>query len=748
MCQDIILIFLACSEVDKLEEDMQQRNPSEAEAEKDQRILEKDTYQAMKRFGPLCEELVRMDLDDDYDSSDEGENTDDNDIDEEPVEMANFVERSANEIEIVSEWAKIYKSTKEAEPEEDDNDANIDLEDFLRGPESHHHENNDGYEDDDNFLIENGDVVELSERKLKVKANANCEEHKDFLTNFYTRIPALEHVLRGAIKRCKTGLPRPNKEDKSDLFHKYKGIAYVIARGVRFIYTKHQLTEIPITGILRLMHAFMERRIPRDIRSIMHHSYEVSHYKLEKNIQCYDLPIEKLVKSMLIEYQSMGEELPKKLKIHFNADGVSVSKSSNAQLYVFLLGFPQLKWDPIVMCHLLDGTPDNQIYYKPTIKYLNKVQKYGIPDVLPNGETLRVEVEGGFFDRKSLSDALWIKAHSSTEGCPHCRIKGISLIGDGFDTQGRLPGCRKVNFYQNLPGLEDDWTEIIAARRNETARSRQENNIRHLDRSTPKPPIFNIFKEFDVVQQNPGDGMHQVYIGQKQLFQFIVTGEGASLEYNENERPRLGEVYLMQNRIKKCHSFVTRKLFHNRIPRPNFVENSQKYKAAEIRCLVLYCYPIALGVLRNEAIKRIGNTLFFVLRILENASLIERYLGTDDELKSFNWQLRELIEEYALLFGPQSITYNRHAWLHLAFWVKRFGPLSSWGCWRFENFNHHLTTFLHAGSRNKLQEACNRYLERCSTSHFLNWEKPKEFKTKYWLEEAKEVNIYQFFISS
>ena len=156
----------------------------------------------------------------------------------------------------------------------------------------------------------------------------------------------------------------------------------------------------------------------------------------------------------------------------------------------------------------------------------------------------------------------------------------------------------------------------------------------------------------------------------------------------------------------------------------------------------------ALGVLRNEAIKRIGNTLFFVLRILENASLIERYLGTDDELKSFNWQLRELIEEYALLFGPQSITYNRHAWLHLAFWVKRFGPLSSWGCWRFENFNHHLTTFLHSGSRNKLQEVCNRYLERCSTSHFLNWEKPKEFKTKYWLEEAKEVNIYQFFISS
>ena len=129
------------------------------------------------------------------------------------------------------------------------------------------------------------------------------------------------------------------------------------------------------------------------------------------------------------------------------------------------------------MCHLLDGSPNNQIYYKPTIKYLNKVQKHGIPDVLPNGETLRVEVEGGFFDRQSLSDALWILSHASPAGCPHCRIKGISLIGDGFDTQGRLPGCRKVNFYQNLPGLEDDWTEKIAARKNETARSRQRTGL-------------------------------------------------------------------------------------------------------------------------------------------------------------------------------------------------------------------------------------------------------------------------------
>ena len=726
----MILLFLECAQLDR------ESTAGLSRAEMDERDVERGCLNELKDLIPgLCSKLQGIDLNEYVNIN--------NDIhrDEEEVEIANFTEKSTNEMQDIEMNAKSYELTNEVEHEEDEDD-NIDLEEILESPLLDHHANNAGYEEDDNFLITNDkdDQVEFPED--------NPDEAVDDLTNFYNKVPGLEHVMRGAIKRCRTGLPEAIKGDKSDLFHKYRGNAYVTLRAFRFIITKFQLRERPTTALLKILNKLWDTRIPTDVRCITRHTYEVKRYELEKDIHCCDLPVEQLVKSMLIEYQSMGEQLPETLKIHFNADGLQTSLSSNAQLYVFLLGFPQLKWDPIVMCHILNGSPTNQAYYKPTIEYLNKVQKHGIPDVLPNGEVLRVDVEGGFFDRQGLSKACWIVSHVAKDGCPHCRIEGATLVSLGLDPQGKLPGSRTVNFYLNLPVLEIDWTMEVAARDNKTARNRQESNVKQINGHTPTPPIFELFDEFDVIQQVPGDSLHQVYLAQKQFFIFIVTGAGATITYNRRNKPTAGEVRMMQNRIKKCHTFVTRKVFKNRIPRAQFYEKHQKYKASEIRCMVLYCYPIALGVLRNEAIKRIGNTLFYLLRILENASLIERFIREFDDMDTFNSQLRRLVEEYSHLFGMHTITYNRHAWLHLAHWVARFGPLSSWGCWRFENFNHHLATFVHAGHVNPITEACNRYFEWCSTSFFLNWEKPKQYHSKYWLEEAREVNILECNISN
>ena len=736
------ILILACDDLDNLLIRIQNdnRSSSEAEAESDRINLEKEIYIAMKDYLPeLCVGLDNMNLGDNdsyygnksLDTSDRSDNNSDKEgVNAETFEIANFMEKSANEMERISKSAELYNSTNEHEEHDDDDDDNINLDEILQ---LRQHENNGDYEEDDNFVMENDDVVE----------NQGGNGNGDELVDFYNKVPGLEHIVNSAIKRCQTGLPKANKKDKSDLFNKYRGKRYVFLKSLRYIYTKFQLRERPITAILKLFQLLWVPHLPLDVRSILRHSYDVEYYKLEKGIHCCDLPVEKQVKDMLIEYQSMGEKLPKKLKIHFNADGLNTAKASNRKYYVFLLGFPQLKWDPIVMCHLLDGTPTNQIYYESTIKYLNKVQEHGIPDVLPNGDTLRVEVEGGFFDRQGLSNALWIMSHGASQGCPHCRIVGATLDSDGNDPRGRIPGSKKINFYQRLPSVELDWTMIVPARIDQLARARRESNVRQLDGQSPIPPIYEIFDDFDVVQQIPGCSLHQVYLGQKQFFQFIVTGEGASPTYKKYEKPVTGEVYLMQIRIEKCHKFVTRKLFDNRIPRSNFHENNQKYKGSEIRVMVLYCYPITLSVLRSKDIKRIGNTMFYLLRILENASLIQRFLGTSNEIRAFNQLLRELVEDYANVFGPQSITYNRHAWLHLAHWVARFGPLSSWGCWRFENFNHHLATFVHAGHVNPITEACNRYFEWCSTSFFLNWEKPKQYHSKYWLEEAREVNILE-----
>lgn len=40
-----------------------------------------------------------------------------------------------------------------------------------------------------------------------------------------------------------------------------------------------------------------------------------------------------------------------------------------------------------------------------------------------------------------------------------------------------------------------------------------------------------------------------------------------------------------------------------------------------------------------------------------------RWVLRNDEIKAnFKARLRQLIDDYAKVYGPESITYNRHAW--------------------------------------------------------------------------------------
>ena len=196
-----------------------------------------------------------------------------------------------NEILDIAMNAESYELPNVGEHEEDEDD-NIDLEENLEIPQLNKRENNAGDEEDENVLLINDkdDQVEFPDENV-VLINGkddqvefpedNPDESVDDLTNFFNKVPELESVLRGAIKRCRTGLPEANQEDKSDLFHKYKGRPYVFLTAVKFLHTKFQLRDRPTSALLKIVNHLWDSRIPTDVRYITRPSFEVEQHEVD-----------------------------------------------------------------------------------------------------------------------------------------------------------------------------------------------------------------------------------------------------------------------------------------------------------------------------------------------------------------------------------------------------------------------------------------------------------------------------------
>ena len=184
-----------------------------------------------------------------------------------------------NEILDIAMNAESYELPNVGEHEEDEDD-NIDLEENLEIPQLNKRENNDGDEEDENVLLINDkdDQVEFPED------NQGAKEVDDIIIdNFliFKKVPELESVVRGAIERCRTGLPEANQEDKSDLFHKYKGRPYVFLTVLKFLHTKLQLRDRPTSAILKVVNHLWDSRIPTDVRYITRPSFEVEQHEVD-----------------------------------------------------------------------------------------------------------------------------------------------------------------------------------------------------------------------------------------------------------------------------------------------------------------------------------------------------------------------------------------------------------------------------------------------------------------------------------
>lgn len=114
--------------------------------------------------------------------------------------------------------------------------------------------------------------------------------------------------------------------------------------------------------------------------------------------------------------------------------------------------------------------------------------------------------------------------------------------------------------------------------------------------------------------------------------------------------------------------------------KPRSFDEIHFWKATEFRMFLLYTGIVSMKGVVSEDIYYHFLLLQCAVRILSCPHKCETLLEIADSM------LKDYVENFALLYGENKLSYNVHNLLHLAACVKQFSPLDSFSAYKYENY--------------------------------------------------------------
>lgn len=192
--------------------------------------------------------------------------------------------------------------------------------------------------------------------------------------------------------------------------------------------------------------------------------------------------------------------------------------------------------------------------------------------------------------------------------------------------------------------------------------------------------------------------MHLVCIKvMKKVINLWLNGKTAS----NVVRLSTDQITLLTKNLLGIKTFITKDFAR----RPQGVEFLKRWKATELRQLLLYTSPVVLyNVLHPQVYSHIL-TLHVALRIISSKYLIDVYADYAHEL------LEHFVDTFKVLYGKQYVSHIIHGLLHMVNDVKLMGPVDSYSAFQFENCLRILKMQLRKSDR-PIQQIHRRYSEK------------------------------------
>lgn len=351
------------------------------------------------------------------------------------------------------------------------------------------------------------------------------------------------------------------------------------------------------------------------------------------------------------------------ITLTFNVDGLPLFKSSSRQFWPILCIVKEsVKAVPFPVGIFCGTSKPNSVdeFLRPLIDELGIIRN----GFNHGGINYNVVIGPFVCDAPARAFVKCIKGHSGYFGCERCEQEGEYVNS-------------RVTFPDIASKLRTD-AEFLCLN----------DNGHHLAQS----PLTAL--QFPMVTGFPLDYMHLVCLGvMRKLVKSWLSGH---LSVRLSSR----STQLISTRLENLRSYIPTEFSR----RPRTLHEVDRWKATEWRQLLLYTGPVVFhGIISERAYKHflLLHVALYCLTSWKLAATHCEYAG--DLLKNF-------VEEFSDMYGPEGLVYNVHNLVHLADDCRVYGALDNISAFPFENYLKTIKNMLRSGN-SPLQQLQCRFLE-------------------------------------
>lgn len=489
-----------------------------------------------------------------------------------------------------------------------------------------------------------------------IDVNKDTLQQNDLLSDIYLNPISDQNILNN---HC--------KNDTSTEINKLPTLHHKLCK----LSSDYNISHNAMNEILSIFRSEGHNNVPKDVRTLLKTPTTYNIINIRPGFYIH-LGIEFMLKPVLKMYQPYFNTSINNIKLSFNIDGLPISKCSKSAFWPILMSIINI---PVLINKVFTVGIYHSHLKKPDVveEFLNPFVEE-VLTILQNGmivntKVFTVTISQIICDAPAKAYILNVKGHMAYFGCNMCIEEGDFIKG------------------MTYPGVD------APRRTNESFRSKSNEEYHKGPSPLEHLPI-------DIISVVSLDYMHVVCLGVvKRLIRFWV---------NANKMVRIPQekLNLLDINIENLRKYYPSDF--SRLPRS--FQEFENFKATELRALLLYTGPFLLkGILRKNQYKHFM-LLHSSMRLLVAQ---ETHILYNDLATSL---IKQFINDYMIIYGPEYISYNVHNLVHLPECVKIHGPLDKFSVFKYENHLQEIKKKIKK-TRFPLQEAYNRIIEKTNLSN-------------------------------
>lgn len=350
------------------------------------------------------------------------------------------------------------------------------------------------------------------------------------------------------------------------------------------------------------------------------------------------------------------------IEVQISIDGLPISNSSTNQLWPILGSVaPSFNTVFIIGCYFGPKKPYNCNEFLRD--FVDEAQILVTNGFGYREKHISISIHSLIADAPAKSFVTATKGHTGYFSCAKCT------------TEGKYIAQRMC------------FSDINCLKRTDDSFAKQTQKEHHTGQSI----LLNI-PNFGLISKVPLDYMHLVCIGAvKKILNFLLSGP-------LNVRLPTQAI----NNISKLLIEMQTSIPVEFVRKPRELHFLSLWKATESRQFLLYTGPIIIKNHTNKDVYKNFLTLHVAIRLLCSPDL--SFISYAESL------LEHFVQSFTILYGPQNISHNIHALIHLADDVRTLGTLDTFSAFRYENYLRKIKQLIRKAEL-PLQQIHNRLTE-------------------------------------